>query len=183
VSTNPPALQYGVTYHIYNRGIDHAPIFHGPDNYRRFLQLYAYHVGWLVDTYAYCLLSNHFHFALRVKDRVVVEKFIRRHEAMKPIDRTGPNPSQPPSQHFSNLFNAYARAFNKRYGRDGALFKRPFGRIPVTTDAYFAYLIVYIHQNPQKHGFVADYREWPYSSYQALAGNMPTQLDRAGALE
>ena len=26
-------------------------------------------------------------------------------------------------------------------------------------------LVLYIHQNPQKHEFVKDFREWPYSSY------------------
>jgi hypothetical protein len=26
-------------------------------------------------------------------------------------------------------------------------------------------LIAYIHQNPQRHGMISDFREWPYSSY------------------
>ncbi len=64
------------------------------------------------------------------------------------------------------------------YHRTGALFQRPFGRIPVTTDTYFAQLIVYIHQNPQKHGFVEDFRDWPYSSYHTLLSDKPTHLQR-----
>jgi hypothetical protein len=83
-----------------------------------------------------------------------------------------------PSRQFSHFFNAYARTFNHTYQRTGALFQRPFGRIPVTTDAYFARLIVYIHQNPQKHGFVEDFRDWPYSSYHALLSDKPTHLQR-----
>mgnify|MGYP001422008446 FL=1 len=62
MSTNPPPLHYGVTYHLYNRGVNRESIFHGAENYRYFLELYRQHVGWLVDTYAYCLLGNHFHF-------------------------------------------------------------------------------------------------------------------------
>ena len=73
-----------------------------------------------------------------------------------------------PSQAFSNFFNAYAKAFNKAYHRTGALFQRPFGRIEVTTEAHLYRLVTYIHQNPQRHGFVADFRAWPYSSYHAL---------------
>ena len=64
-----------------------------------------------------------------------------------------------PSQHFSNLFNAYTKAINKAYGRTGSLFQDRFGRIQVTADAYFTNLIYYIHHNPQKHGLVDDFRE------------------------
>jgi len=183
MSTNPAPLQYGITYHVYNQGINHESIFREADNYRYFLEQYIFHVGWLVDTYAYCLLGNHFHFLVRVKDRPYIDDLIGHRATTPDVDHIGPDPAQPPSQHFSNLFNAYARAFNIRYHRSGSLFKRPFGRIPVTTHRYFAYLVVYIHQNPQKHGFVNDYRDWPYSSYHALCGERPTRLDRAGVLD
>jgi hypothetical protein len=58
------------------------------------------------------------------------------------------------------------------------LFQRPFGRIAVTSDSYFLQLIAYIHQNPQKHGFVKDFRDWPYSSYQPLSSTRATHLRR-----
>ena len=58
---------------------------------------------------------------------------------------------------------------NKTNERTGALFQNHFGRIPITSDRYFAMLIRYIHLNPRKHGFVDDFREWPYSSYHTLA--------------
>ena len=45
-------------------------------------------------------------------------------------------------------------------------------------DGYFRVLIAYIHQNPRKHGFVDDFRDWPFSSYQALTSDKPTQLRR-----
>ncbi|MEZ4519829.1 MAG: transposase [Chloroflexota bacterium] len=151
--------------------MNREPIFREPDNYRYFLDLYTYHVGEIVDTYAYCLLGNHFHFLVRVKD-----------VADLPPGLTG-HSMRPPSQSFSNFFNAYARAYNKRNNRTGALFQRPFGRIPVTTDGYFAHLLVYIHQNPQKHGLVEEYRDWTYSSYNALVGESPTRLAHADVLE
>ena len=37
--------------------------------------------------------------------------------------------------------------------------------------------------NPQKHGFVADFREYPYSSYRALLSDKPTRLERDHVLE
>ncbi len=88
-----------------------------------------------------------------------------------------------PSQQFSNFFNSYAKSINQAYGRTGNLFQRPFGRIRVTSEAYFANLVRYIHRNPQKHGFVSDYREYPHSSYQAFCSAKPTRLRRDVVLE
>jgi len=83
-----------------------------------------------------------------------------------------------PSQYFSNLFNAYSRGVNIAVQRTGALFERPFKRIPVESESYLLRLIVYIHQNPQKHNFVNDFRDWNYSSYPELTGDIPTHLHR-----
>ena len=96
-------------------------------------------------------------------------------------DLTGLAPT--PSRAFANFFNAYAKAFNKAYRRTCALFQRPFGRIEVTREAYLYRLVTYIHQNPRRDGFVADFREWPYSSYHALLSDKATQLKREDVLE
>lgn len=157
----PVALIPGGYYHVYNRGNNRENIFIEEKNYHYFMKLYARHIEPIAETYAYCLLRNHFHFLVRIKD--------------EPLPK-------PPSQALSNLFNAYARAFNKMYQRTGALFQRPFGRIRVETDAHFQILVAYIHQNPQKHGFVDDFRDWPFSSYQALLSDKPTRLEREGVL-
>ncbi len=179
---NPIPLQYGLTYHIFNRGNNRENIFLEERNYRYFLQLYAKYIEPIAGTYAYCLLRNHFHFLVRIKDLTGGPP-----ESLKTDDPLGhlsglvelPNPSRHnPSRQFSHFFNAYTRTTNQTYHRTGALFQRPFGRIPVTTGAYFARLIVYIHQNPQKHGFVADFRDWPYSSYHSLLSDKPTHLQR-----
>jgi hypothetical protein len=86
------------------------------------------------------------------------------------------------SQRFSNFFNAYTKSINKAYRRTGSLFEERFGRIEVTTDAYFASLVFYIHFNPRKHGFVDDFRDWPWSSYHTLRAARDTKLDRAAVL-
>ena len=83
-----------------------------------------------------------------------------------------------PSQQFGNLFNAYAKAINKAYQRTGSLFQSPFGRVPVASDAHWIRLITYIHQNPQKHRFVDDFGDWPYSSYHAFLSQAATRLKR-----
>ena len=162
----PVPLERGKYYHIYNRGNNRENIFIQERNYPYFLRLYAKHLEPVAETFAYCLMRNHFHLLVRIKDLTGL------------ADLSGLDAPPGPSQAFSNLFNAYARSINKAYQRTGALFQRPFGRIEVTSDAYFVRLIVYIHQNPQKHGFVSDFREWPYSSFHTLLSAQPTRLKR-----
>ncbi len=179
---HPIPLQYGLVYHIYNRGNNRDNLFFEDRNYRYFLQLYARYIEPIAWTYAYCLLRNHFHFLVRIKD------LTRGPQESSSVDELRGHVSgllelPNPSRQFSHLFNAYARTINQTYQRTGALFQRPFGRIPVTTDAYFARLIVYIHRNPQKHGFVADFRDWPYSSYRALLSDKSTHLQREVVLD
>jgi len=71
-------------------------------------------------------------------------------------------------QQFATFFGTYTKAINKANNRTGSLFEKNFKRKPITNDAYLRTLITYIHYNPQKHGFVDDYRDWPYSSYPVL---------------
>jgi hypothetical protein len=88
-----------------------------------------------------------------------------------------------PHRQFSHLFNAYTQGFNKVFQRKGSLFTENFERKLVDSDQYFTRLIQYIHLNPQKHGFVNDFREYPYSSYHSHLSNKTTQLKRAAVHE
>ncbi|HND90040.1 MAG TPA: hypothetical protein PK971_17025, partial [Saprospiraceae bacterium] len=58
----------------------------------------------------------------------------------------------------------------------------PFRRIAVDTDDYFVQLVYYIHVNPQRHGFVADFRDYPHSSYHAHLSALDTKLQRGELL-
>ena len=166
--TNIPSITYGTFYHIYNRGNNHENIFVQERNYAYFLKLWWKHVSPVADTCAYCLLRNHFHIVAYIKNR-----------EEPTADLTGFNKKiKQPSQYFSNFFNAYARGVNIAVQRTGALFERPFKRIPVDSESYLLRLIVYIHQNPQKHKFVSDFRDWNYSSFHELSSDVPTHLSR-----
>jgi REP element-mobilizing transposase RayT len=176
--TSQSPLQYGTTYHIYNRGNNHESVFFEDRNYRYFLQLYAKYIEAAADTYSYCLLPNHFHFLVRIKS-VEEQRQRARDETLRVSETLR---VLKPSQQFGNLFNAYTKAINKAYERTGSLFQNPFGRKPVDSDVYFVWLITYIHQNPQKHGMVDDFRTWTYSSYHAHRSDKPTRLKREDVL-
>ena len=161
----------GATYHIFQRGNNRESIFLEKRNYAYFMRLYAKYIHPIADTYAYCLLKNHVHFLVRIKTETLrVSKTLRVLKSS-------------PSQQFGNLFNAYAKAFNKRYNRTGSLFQKPFGRVEVTSDSHFIHLVTYIHRNPQRHGLSDDFRDWPYSSYAAMVSDEATFVRRDHVLD
>jgi len=189
--TDIPPLTFGTFFHIYNRGNNGENIFIQERNYAYFMELWWKHTYQIFETWAYCLLRNHFHIVGYVKDEgdlsgltnglVNLNARVDNDASLSDShgDLTGLNNKiKEPSQYFSNFFNAYSRGVNIATQRTGALFERPFKRIPVTNEAYLMRLIVYIHQNPQKHKFTADFRDWNYSSYHEHIADVPTRLQR-----
>jgi len=157
-------IENSAYYHIYNRGINGCTIFFNDANYKYFMKLYEKYIDPIADTYAWVLMGNHFHLLVRIKDEYEVKV-----TSVKPKKLY---------TYFSDLFNAYAQAINKTMGRTGSLFEHPFRRKIVTTDAYIQKLVCYIHHNPQKHGFIDNYKDYPWSSYGTILSSKPTQLKR-----
>ena len=135
-------------YHVYNRGIEKRNIFLSKKDYERFLALLylsnnieSLHLSdfqhkarqdiftiirgdTLTDIGAYCLMPNHFHLLLRERSKGGISTFIQK------------------------LCTAYSMFFNKKYGRSGGLFTRPFKAVHITKDKHLQYLFAYIHLNP-----------------------------------
>lgn len=201
--TSPSPLLFNTYYHIYNRGVNGENIFIEERNYDLFLKLYEKHLSPVTDLLAYCMLRNHFHISIRVqteeeiletkKTLRVLPANTRQTEQSKPVIDQLDQSNKPlgssslgphyVSDQFSNFFNAYAKTINKAYGRTGSLFEHPFERVPITTDRQFWNVIAYIHQNPQKHGFVKDFRDWKYSSYRILLTEKPALVKRAAVMK
>src|SRR4051812_16211295 len=115
-------IEFGKCYHIYNRGNNRIDIFYEPVNYFHFLRLYDKYISPVAETFAWCLLKNHFHVLVRIKnkDEILPEQLsYSTREIPKLID---------PSRQFSHFFNAYTQSINKRYHRTGSLFEKPFER-------------------------------------------------------
>lgn len=181
--TDIPPITHGTFYHIYNRGNNRENIFLQERNFAYFMELWWKHISPIAETWAYCLLRNHFHATVYIKDKPDLTGL---NSSAFPSDSRGDLSGlklKEPSQYFSNFFNAYSRGLNIAAQRTGALFERPFKRIPVDSEAYLMRLIVYIHQNPQKHKFENDFRNWNYSSYHELIADVPTRLQRDRAIQ
>jgi len=154
------------TYHVFNHANGDDNIFREEDNYRFFLEKYIKYIQPIADTFAYCLMKNHFHLMVRIRD---VEYF-RNYQPFKDSKSLkGLNIEDGVAKYislqFSHLFNGYSQAYNKKYGRRGSLFNPRVKRKQITDDSYFTRLIIYIHTNPIYHGFVKHVDDWAHSSY------------------
>ena len=113
----------------------------------------------VVDFYSYCLMDNHFYFIVRIIEE---EKIV--------------------TQKLSNLFNAYAKAFNKQNDRTGSLFEKHFKRIKLNDNEYLKNLIMYVHLNP-KHHLDLDFKKYKFSSYQTVISEKFTRIKRREVIE
>lgn len=138
--------------HVLNRGVDKRKIFLDERDYYRFIHdLFEFNdednvfniyrtklfdVGrrtiekkkkqrkLLVDVHAFCLMPNHYHLLVSSRVKKGIPLFMKK------------------------LNGGYAKYFNEKYKRNGALFQGKYKRIIVNKDAHFIHLPYYIHLNP-----------------------------------
>jgi REP element-mobilizing transposase RayT len=102
---------------------------------------------------AYCLMTNHFHLAIRT--------------AATPLSRI-----------MACLQSSYAQRFNRRHARVGHLFQGRYKSRVVQEDRYFETLIRYIHQNPVRARITRRAADYPWSSDRHLRrARGPSWLD------
>lgn len=165
-------LDFGNYYHIYNRGNNGIDIFFENGNYDYFLKLYYQYIHPIAETFAWCLMKNHFHVLVYIRNEKEVLTDSLEYstvDKLKILD---------PSKQFGHLFNAYTQAINKKHSRTGSLFEKPFERKRVTSEKYLQNLIYYIHNNPVHHGFTPKASDYPWSSYGSVVSDKPTKLKR-----
>lgn len=166
------ALTLNNYYHIFNHANGNENLFKDPENYRYFLQQYEKHLSPVVDTLAYCLMPNHFH--LVVKTKLVSD--LPGFQNLEGLDNQ--LISNKLSQQFSNFFNSYTKAFNKKYSRMGSLFIKNFKRKPILSDNHLITAILYVHNNPVHHGFTQQMTDWQWSSVDALFSDESGLVDK-----
>jgi putative transposase len=174
---NPIPLENGKYYHIYNRGNNGIDLFYEIENYNHFLRLYEKYIDPIAETFAWCLMKNHFHVLVYIKETPEID--ITKLE----YSSTDKPKAIIASKQFSHLFNAYTMAMNKRYKRTGSLFEKNFKRKLVASENYFQKLIFYIHNNPVHHKFTEHILEYPWTSYGTIISTKQTKLQRNRVIE
>ena len=172
-------LQPNCSYHIFNHANGFENIFTVDDNYRFYLDKYQQYILPIAETYAYCLLPNHFHLVVRIRRKEVIEEVYRNFKSTNfskvpnfgkvensgKVEITDNIIEQFISKQFANLFSCYTQSFNKVNKRRGSLFLKNFRREPIENKAYFLNAVIYTHRNPVHHAFCDRYTDWSYTSF------------------
>ena len=124
-------------YHIVFRGINRQHIFEKASDYKKMKEILTElkkDMGY--EIYVYCFMSNHVHILLKEKSMGDISLIMKR------------------------LLTKYARWYNIKYGRSGALIENRYKSKPIDVDEYFLSVVRYIHQNPVKAKIVDDLAEY-----------------------
>ena len=142
--TTPRRLAESGFYHVVLKGNAGQLIFEGDSDRLRFISfLEKTKERYPLRVHAWCLMSNHVHLLVEDAERCL-------------------------AQSMDLLAGNYAKYFNRRTGRTGAVFSRSFWSEPIEDESYLLSTMNYIHNNPQAAGICsADAYRW--SSYRAYA--------------
>lgn len=179
----------GYYYHIYNHSIGSEQVFREDKNYRFFLKKIKKYILPIADIYSYCLMPNHFHLLVKLKDEEELQllesfpKFETLEKSDSDISQREKLSSDYISKQYANLFSSYTQSYNKEYKRRGSLFIKNFKRKRIKDESYFLRVVNYIHFNPVNHGFVDRPADWEYSSYNAIISKSKTLVKRNEVLE
>jgi putative transposase len=168
-------------YHVYNRTNGKDLLYLSHDNYQFFLKKWQQYFDNYLDTYAYCLMPNHFHFIVKVKPVDADFKTNVQKEGTTAANAFLFNKITVDAfleDQFKRFFTSYAKSFNKQHNRHGSLFETRFKRIKLKTLDHLRDKIAYVHHNPLHHNMSTSYGGWLYSSYQSYLSDKPTKIKR-----
>lgn len=147
-------------YHVVFRGVNRQHLFEEDKDYIKIVAiLSSLKKEMQFEINAYCLMSNHVHILLKEKVLGDISLIMKR------------------------LLTKYARWFNLKYSRSGALISNRYKSQPVEVDEYFLCGIRYIHQNPLKANMVQNIDEYPWSSYREYITEKEIITDRKFVME
>jgi putative transposase len=148
--SRPPRITFeGGIYHIFARGNGKKTIFFDNDDRSDFLaqlEKATARYKWLCHTY--CLMNNHFH--------LILETLLGNL-----------------SRGMQFLNSMFAQNLNKRKNSVGHVFQGRYKSILIQKEEYLLEVSRYIALNPVRAGLVSDPKDWPWSSYRAIAGLDP----------
>ena len=149
---------------MFSRATGSEKLFLIPGNYQFFLLRLRKYILPIAYVYAYCLLPNHIHLLVRIKELPAIKKYFEEKKKGKIFTEEGVPDFL--MERFSNLLNSYAKSYNKFYDRKGSLFIYYIRRVEITTDNQLWSTVFYIHKNPVHHGYCEAIKDWPWSSFQ-----------------
>ncbi|NVO21091.1 MAG: hypothetical protein HXX13_15420 [Bacteroidetes bacterium] len=181
-------------YHIYNQGNNKQLIFFNQGNYSFFLNKIKLYINPFADILAWCLMPNHFHLMIFVRDVEMPASFIVGVTQSHPDNTSGRIRKITLNSSIGIMLRSYTRAINKQENRSGALFREETKAIclndsKVLKDTWytengstiikveipeFQYPQIcfdYIHNNPVRSGIVNSPEKWQHSSFSEIVNS------------
>tara|TARA_R110002126_G_scaffold24432_2_gene85002 strand:- start:20 stop:628 length:609 start_codon:yes stop_codon:yes gene_type:complete len=155
----------GHIYHIYNQGNNRQPIFFEKENYLFFIAKMRKHLLPYCDVLAWCLMPNHFHWLIKVKEDYKNNvNFENNAKIVESLNRS-----------IGSLQSSYTRAINTKFDRSGSLFRsrtkaKSLHENSRSRDNYGINCFLYIHQNPLRAEIVSKIEDWEFSSFRDYSG-------------
>jgi REP element-mobilizing transposase RayT len=143
----PPRIEIaGVAYHVNAKAVHGTKLFTDEVDRAVFLALLQAEVkrsDW--ELLAYSLMTTHFHVLLRLREPTL-------------------------SSGFQHLNGRYARAYNTRHGRRGALWQRRYFDAMIETESHLYETIRYIARNAPRAGACQAPEDWQWCNYGSAIG-------------
>ena len=176
-------LVVGGFYHIYNKATGDEKLFRSSEDYEYFLFRFDKYFNKYFESYAYCLIPNHFHFLIKVSD--INKQSVKDENTSagnKYLQNLVPYNTFLENQ-LSRFLSGYALWYNKKYDRSGPLLKDGTKRVLVKSEAKLVQLLCYIHHNPIHHKLSNRFGKWKYCSYQGYVLEVETKLKKTEMLK
>ncbi len=171
-------------FHIFNQGNNGEIIFHNDSDKQRFYDLLRNYLEPVAYIYCFALLSNHFHYLIKIKSRDKILSLIDKDQrianfAQKFIDQGKTKAyiaARIVSEQLRLFFSKYASRFNLKYSRKGSLLRKNFKRKRIESATYLRNCIVYINRNITNHFPNISYKDYKWCSYSNFLD--PDYIDR-----
>ncbi len=181
-------FQENSIFHIYNQGNNRKQVFFTDDHYKDFLFRMRRFLSPHVEFLCYCLMPNHFHFLVYV--RQIDAPFPRKRREADGTTITISRSTRTLNKSIAILLRSYSNYLNKIRGTSGSNFRQKTKAkenwiddfVTIDSPAFFGGGLYaqncfhYIHKNPMDIPTVHSLEDWAYSSYLDYTG------DRKGTL-
>jgi REP element-mobilizing transposase RayT len=133
-------------WHVFARGARRLQLFRDNEDFERFLRFLAYSLKKSGCTlWAFALMTNHYHLALRGSSRELTSCMRR-------------------------LNGLYSRYHNHKYGLDGHTFDGPYQAFRQATSLLLLHCMAYIFFNPVKAGLCSKPEDYPWTCVRSYIG-------------
>ena len=203
-------LEKGHMYHLYNQGNNLERIFFQKANYYYFLKKIERHICPFADVLAWCLMPNHFHLIIAVRNLETSYREITCRQSIANEAVTVIRNLKSPSQYQLNnsigtMLRSYTRAINIQQDRTGSLFREDtkavwlgsiegeklkfqnrskVGGVDLNLDeSYLQTCFQYIHNNPVKARLAEQITDWEFSSALDISGIREESIVNKGLID